>query len=285
MTTLPEIVRVIDVPGAPYGITVGPDGALWFTLVAQSVIGRFGDGRVQTHPLEQSDGQPTVIVADSGNALWFTEFRGGRLGRITIDGAVTSMSVDGPYGACVGPDGALWFTELQAGRVGRLAADGTITRVEVDGMPSMITPGPDGALWLTVNQGNAIARIGKDLAARVHPLPTPAAGPVGITAGPDDALWFTEIGAGAIGRIDLDGTVTEFALPDTDARPHAIVAGPDGALWFTEWASCRLGRITTDGEITHLDLPGAEPHGLTVDLVGDLWVAMESGALVQVSLS
>ncbi|WP_446222188.1 virginiamycin B lyase family protein [Nocardia sp. IBHARD005] len=63
------------------------------------------------------------------------------------------------------------------------------------------------------------------------------------------------------------------------------MAGPDGARWFTEWASCRLGRIATDGTITHLDLPGAEPHGLTVDPAGYLWVAMESGALVQVSPS
>ncbi len=277
-----EIVREIEVAGAPYGVTIGPDGALWFTLVTQSAIGRYAEGQVETFALDPVGGQPTVIVAGDDNALWFTEFHGGRLGRITLDGAVSSLTMDGPYGVCAGP-GGMWFTELQAGRVGRIAGDGEIEGVAVDGMPSMITAGSDGAVWFTVNQGNAIGRIDTDLTVTLHSLPTPSAAPVGIAAGPDGAVWFTEIGVGAIGRIDSAGTVTEYALPDRDSRPHAIVTGPDGALWFTEWASGNLGRIDTDGKIDHLTLPGAEPHGLTVDSTGHLWVAMESGALVEVS--
>ena len=53
-------MQVIDVPGAPYGVTTGPDGALWFTLVAQGAIGRYGDGVVRTFAVDPA-GQPTVL--------------------------------------------------------------------------------------------------------------------------------------------------------------------------------------------------------------------------------
>ncbi|MFI6323368.1 ATP-binding cassette domain-containing protein [Nonomuraea sp. NPDC050556] len=270
--------------GGPYGITTGPDGALWFTLVHAGAIGRITvDGSVGTFPLDPADGGPTVITPSPDGALWFTEFHGHRVGRITTSGEISSVDRPeaGPYGIAAGPDGAMWVTELQSNTITRIAVDGAVTTydVPVEGaMPSAITRGPDDAMWFTMNTANAVGRITMDGEFTIHRLPTDAAAPVGITAGPDGALWFVEIGAGQIGRITVDGEITEYPLKTPEARPHAIVPGKDG-LWFTEWAACKLGHITLDGEITEHDLPGEEPHGLTLGPDGAVWVAMESGSL------
>ncbi|WP_040796187.1 Vgb family protein [Nocardia higoensis] len=277
---MPEIVEVVEIDGDPYGVAVDGAGAVWCTLPGRGAIGRWDGAEVVTFALEPADGSPTVLVAD-GNRLWFSEFRGDRIGRIASDGAVEFLPAASPYGLCRAPDGALWFTEMNADAVVRRGSDGSVDRYAVEGMPSMIAAGPDGAVWFTLNRANAIGRITASGVLTVRPLATEAAAPVGITAGAEGA-WFAEIGAGQLGHIDARGTVTEFPLPDRAARPHAVVIGPDGALWFTEWATSRLGRMTVDGGFTALTLPGAEPHGLTAAPDGSIWVAMESGALVRV---
>jgi virginiamycin B lyase len=73
---------------SPYSITVGPDGALWFTDGAENAIGR---------------------ITTNGA---ITEYGTG----------ITSGSY--PNGIATGPDGALWFTEANSGKVGRLSFGG-----------------------------------------------------------------------------------------------------------------------------------------------------------------
>ncbi|WNG89200.1 hypothetical protein C6A87_008500 [Mycobacterium sp. ITM-2016-00317] len=135
-------------------------------------------------------------------------------------------------------------------------------------------------MWATANQADAVVRVAPDGALEQFALPAPGAAPVGITWA-DDAVWFAEIGAGRIGRI-ADGEVTEFPLPDPACRPHAIVAGAHGC-WFTEWAVDRVGHICRDGTVEEYGLPPtvSEPHGITVTPDGAVWVAAESGSVVQ----
>jgi virginiamycin B lyase len=62
----------------------------------------------------------------------------------------------------VGPDGALWFTEHAGSRIGRITLQGAITEYLVPtraSVPMVIAPGPDGALWFTEYYGNKIGRI------------------------------------------------------------------------------------------------------------------------------
>ncbi|WP_063041232.1 hypothetical protein [Nocardia grenadensis] len=62
-------MRLVRVSGSPYGLSTGPDGALWFTMAAEGALGRYLDGEVRTFPLGPSDGQPTVIVPAPGEAM------------------------------------------------------------------------------------------------------------------------------------------------------------------------------------------------------------------------
>ena len=101
----------------PYGITTGPDGALWFTEWNAGQIGRIDP---TTHAVTEygglTGGGPYGITTGSDGALWFAEYFGNQIGRIdptthavTEYGGLTGSS--NPYGITSGPDGALWFAE------------------------------------------------------------------------------------------------------------------------------------------------------------------------------
>jgi virginiamycin B lyase len=106
-----------------------------------------------------------------------------------------SIPTSGSSPECItsGPDGALWFTEFFGNKIGRITTSGSITEYPVPtpaSVPYCITAGPDGALWFTENYGNNIGRITTGGLVTEYPVPTASSFPVGITAGPDGALWF-----------------------------------------------------------------------------------------------
>ena len=221
---------------------------------------------------------PEEIAAGPDGALWFTDWAGGKIGRITTAGAITEYAPptpnSDPFGIAAGPDGAMWFTE-EIGKVGRIGPPGTIEEFDIPGSnPYGITLGPDGALWFADFAGNKIGRITTAGNYVEYPLPNPNSSPYEITAGPDGALWFTEFTGPRIGRITTAGAITEFPLSD---QPWDITAGPDGALWFTQDFANQIGRITISGQFTEYPLPApqTDPTGITGGPDGALWFTEE----------
>ena len=87
--------------------------------------------------------RPEGITAGPDGNLWFTEFNGGRVGRITPAGVVTEFSAgitpgSSPNGITAGPDGNLWFTEFNGGRVGRITPAGVVTEFPVAGVRNLV---------------------------------------------------------------------------------------------------------------------------------------------------
>src|SRR5205807_545031 len=78
----------------PHGITVGPDGNLWFTETSTDKIGRITPGGVVTEFSSgiTADSGPYYITAGPDGNLWFTEFFGNKIGKITTTGTVTEYS-------------------------------------------------------------------------------------------------------------------------------------------------------------------------------------------------
>jgi hypothetical protein len=107
-----------------YGITVGPDAALWFTdSGASNHIGRITTAGAMTEFPVPSGSLGGITVGPDG-ALWFASALAGgnTLGRITTAGVVTEIPTPGdPLNIVAGPDGALWFTEYNANKIGRMA--------------------------------------------------------------------------------------------------------------------------------------------------------------------
>jgi virginiamycin B lyase len=291
-----------NVPRCPGGITTGPDGALWFTEEATGRIGRMTTAGVVTREYDVVPPASTSacsdpafvspldqITAGPGGALWFTQPRDNRIGRITTAGVIDSFTVPltdtRPEGITVGPDGNLWFTTSNALLIGRMTPAGAFTMYGPTGAgPSDIAAGDDGRIWFTESIAN---RIGA-LATSASPQPgtpisysslglTGASEPSGITPGPGGGLWFTESAANQIGQISTGGAITEY--PGAGAGPSAIAVGRDGALWFTESEASAIGRITTGGLITnHFPLtPGSEPSDITAGPDGAVWFSESAG--------
>ena len=211
---------------------------------------------------------PSGIASGPDGALWFTEYGGNKIGRITTAGSITEYPVSPlavPYSITAGSDGALWFTEYYANKIGRITTTGVVTEYAIPtttsstGNPFDITSGPDGALWFTEQLGNKIGRITTSGMMTEYPTPTSNSRPQSITVGPDGALWFTER-TGMIGRITLAGLITEFPVTN-GSFPAGIATGADGALWFTNDPN-QIGRFvitpapTRSGVLSHIAAGG-----------------------------
>jgi virginiamycin B lyase len=257
------VVKEFLIPGntpGPEEITVGPDGALWFTEI-NAGIGRLDQGHFSNFPLPGR--QPLGIVAGPDGALWFTETYGDAIGRITTAGQITEFPLcsscrEGsiqPWGIAAGPDGALWFTEYQGNAIGRITTSGQVTTFPVGNAlarPLAITSGPDGALWF--GGGSGIARI--TTAGAISQVTT--TGAYSITTGPDGNLWFSATQPSAMGRLTPSGQVRLFPT-STDCSPQDIATGA-GALWFGCYSVDAIYRMSTSGQLTRFAVPHHFPN-------------------------
>src|SRR5262249_45620135 len=103
--------------------------------------------------------------------LWFTEFFGNRVWRLTLDGAGTPYSVPtpdaSPSAIASGPDGAIWFTEFDRSKIGRVstpAAPG-VTSIQPSSGPA--SGGTAVVIGGTLFQPGAILTLGDEAAANV----------------------------------------------------------------------------------------------------------------------
>jgi streptogramin lyase len=148
--------------GAPTGITLGPDGNLWFTEAGRDKIGRVTTaGDFTEFPIPTPGSGAQSITAGPDGNLWFTEQAHLRIGRITTEGAITEFRL--PEGsdsfeitAGPAPAGDLWFTEFFSNKIGRITAGGILVEYSIptaNAYPWGIAAGPDGNVWFAEWQG------------------------------------------------------------------------------------------------------------------------------------
>ena len=233
---------------APVSVTVGNDGALWFTNETTRSVGRITLGGLLTAFPAYAGSAPGAITTGGGGALWVFG-NGSALARMTADGAMTEYPVLSAVNSASAPDGALWFT-TGGESIGRMTPSGDVTLfVEQRKLRGTygIAPGPDDAMWVTNYLGGSIARV--DAAGAVTTFVAPCIRyPMGITKGPDGALWFAD-DSGKVGRITTAGDVTCFGDAARVGHPDAITAGHDSALWAADRGGS-IVRVTTRGVLT-----------------------------------
>ncbi|HET9342974.1 MAG TPA: hypothetical protein VFO25_08685 [Candidatus Eremiobacteraceae bacterium] len=115
-------------PSDPAYITLGPDGALWFTELGIGSLTGCQIGRITTgaspsiteylmefQPQPAPDGDVCLGITSAGGNIWFGEADSGAIGRVTPSGVVTEYGIPGSGTTAVyltaGPDGNVWFTD------------------------------------------------------------------------------------------------------------------------------------------------------------------------------
>lgn len=225
---------------------------------------------------------PTRIILGADGALWFTEYEGNRIGRLTLSGAFSFYTVPTPRS---GPSDLaaagryIWFTEQARAALGRLdTTTGAIVEYPVPtagSWPTRLVVARDGGIWFTEARGDCIGHL-DPTSGHIAEYPLRAgATPYGIAVGPDGGIWFTENAGQAIGRIAADGSVRAYSLLPKKAAPHYtpdpvdIVVGPDAALWVSEPDTFQVARLTTGGTLTQYS--SVDPANLTVGRDGNIW--------------
>jgi streptogramin lyase len=160
-----------------------------------------------------------------------------------------------PQGITGGPDGNVWFTEFYGNKIVRITPSGTMAEFNiptVDSRPIAITNGPDGNLWFVELAGNKIGRITPTGAISEFENPIPLSGLFGITTGADGNLWFVEW-PNFVGRITPTGIITTFLAPGRG--PIAIASGPDRKIWVALNVANGLGRLDPDAPPIPFSIP------------------------------
>jgi streptogramin lyase len=232
------------------GITVGPDGNLWFTALLGPSGGYIGvinpaTAAIGYFPLPAAGGAASAITTGSDGNLWFTLNSTGKIGSINPTTHVVNEyplnNANTGAGSIVnGPDGNLWFTET-LNAIGKFSPT---THVETDyaiptanARPASIIRGPDGDLWFAEEGAPNLGSIAPATGAIVeHPIPHT---PIQLTQGPDGNLYYStdvNIQTG-IGMFDPSTGATSYTRSNDSAEEFytvssAIATGPDGNLYL-----------------------------------------------------
>ncbi len=300
--TISEFGTPID-NSSPGGITVGPDGNVWFTEVQGG-----GDGLGSITPDRSSP--PTfgnddyvgtsrlgnVTTGPDGN-LWFTVMGSPyiEIGAMTRTGTLIGLWNTGdlnngtPPDIVAGPDHNLWYTANADSWIGQITTSGVITQFAAGDcgprglpvQPGAIAVGPDNNLWYTVTAPAncpALGQMTTSGSVTMYTIPAPA---TDVAAGPDGNVWFTS--ASGVGEINpVTGNVSIF---NTNAPGTSIAPSPcANDLWFTS-GSGSVGKITTSGTESLYSLPtaGSDPDDITGAPGGTVFLTEPNGGGGQIA--
>ena len=98
--------------------------------------------------------------------MWFTEFEGNKIGRISTAGTITEYGIatsgSDPAHIAAGPDSALWSTESSAGKIGRITSPASTFPLVAAVLPSgrSFQVGNTATAFATIINGGASALSG-----------------------------------------------------------------------------------------------------------------------------
>lgn len=173
MDTKSGVMREYRVPtpnARPYGIATGPDRALWFCEFGANKLGRLDPktGAIAEFKLPLADARPRRLVV-VGDAIYFTDFHGGRLGRLDLKRMTFKLWPSpsgpncGPYGIAADKDDIVWYEEFTANHLVRFDPQSeTFTRFVLPSPNSEVrnmARDASGRIWMALSGAGKLAVI------------------------------------------------------------------------------------------------------------------------------
>jgi streptogramin lyase len=273
----PVVYRIPDSPigdRKPEGLTVAPDGSVWFTTSSNEIGHLDPSGAWQFFPLFENIRDPTAIAQGPDGNRWFiADYRlpnntadgflvTGVICRVTSTGDVTvfrepTWKLALPQSITSGPDGNVWFTVRWddgafPDEVGSITPTGAMRTYVVRHLsnPDGITAGPDGKVWVASVANSKIIRIAPRDGAALGTFHAPVVND--LVAGTDGNFWYTD--SLSLYRMTPTGVSTKFPVKPATPELKDLVRGSDGALWFISYADSlsrlgmgAIGRLSVQG--------------------------------------
>jgi len=152
-----------------HGITLGTDGAIWYTETYEAQLQRMTtSGQTTTYPLAVKIGSQTVpvhpgaIATGADGKLYF----GGQelvrhiIGALSASSGLSLYTVPGGDGPgtggqlTLGPGGLIWYSANA--HIGSISPSGVIKQYKVAAQFGPLTTGPDGNLWFATTGFGAV---------------------------------------------------------------------------------------------------------------------------------
>jgi streptogramin lyase len=271
-----QLVRRLDT--SPNDLTVGPEGALWFTggtaiNPAKGEVPEIGRltaaGQLTQFPAPAQPGlyftlseEPKQIIAGPENDLWFIADGDGAnvLARITSAGVTSQFSAP-------------------------LVRNGRgETEPKPDEVPRVLARAANGNLWMGANNEGMIGLVEAGGVVRQFRVGEYGQGivPSGepMIGTPDGGVWFVE--QRAFVQVGPEGAVlSRVSVPSVgESFTGSLATTGDDVLWVTEQdAGEVLKRVTSAGQFGELVFCSSDetPEGMAVGPEGDLWFAARTG--------
>jgi virginiamycin B lyase len=156
----------------PYGIVSADDGGLWFCELSGRKLGRVdpSSGAIAEYAPTEQGVEPRRLVAVKG-AIYFTDFGGGRLGRLTFADKKFKMwnSPSGnnsePYAISADSAGKIWYEESAADANKLVRFDPAVEVFRTYPMPAPnssvrnMARDAKGRLWMPLSLANKVAVV------------------------------------------------------------------------------------------------------------------------------
>jgi streptogramin lyase len=283
----------------PYGVTIGPDGALYVCEIGRHVVSRVD---LKT--------KAVTTVAGNGNS----GYDGDR-------GPATGASLNEPYDVRFDQAGNMYFVEMKNHVVRRVdRTTKIITTVAGTGEPGFSGDGGpanqarlrqphallidrDGGLLICDIGNNRIRRVDRKSGAITTWLTGPN-GPRALAADPAGTYYLALREGNAVFRIDLKTKALERLAgtgesgysgdggPAVDARlsgPKGIAWSPDGGVYLADTESHTIRRIDLKSGVIRTVAgsgkkgePLTRPHGVCVDSKGVVYIGDSESNLVRI---
>ncbi|MFQ6135481.1 MAG: hypothetical protein ACE5KU_06700, partial [Nitrososphaerales archaeon] len=307
-----KYITEYDIPtphSGPIGITVDPEGMIWFAETNATKIATFNpeDKTFKEYSMPvssrlQKDGaQIWGMKFDGRGNLWFTEATEAAIWRFdtskeTFERYPLQPSTVFPIQLAFDSEGYLWFTELYGDRIGRLDPSKVVNNTR-EGISEYSIPTSDAGaagilfdkdenLWFAESFSKKVAMLDTStIRFKEYELPRPVYALVGLAFDNENRLWITDHGSSKFYRFDPQTSeFKEYSTSESPffpvSLPYYIVSDSKGRVWMNEHYGNIIAVMDPESDVlTEYGIPTRDPRfgnisnvlHLTVDREDNIW--------------